>query len=645
MIRNRSVAFRLSLFIFLSSLIIFTVIFAINYLESFKIITMYIRDVAEYFTSSYAGKIESNLRPIEKLPQSMAYYMEYSDHNYQKSELEELIRSSVDKNIDIIGAGIAFEPYQFDRKHHYYELYYSKFHNDVMIFSDGSYNYFYEDWYQIPVELKIPVWSEPYYDEAGAKIVMASYSVPFYREVEGRRTLAGVVSVDVSLSYLQKIVSSIKVEDTGYGFLVSRNGTFITHPVQKLVMNESIFSIAEERDDPALRNIGRNMVRGRSKIEAFRDFKNKTSSFIRYAPIPSTGWSLGVVFPLDESMREIRNLTRIVFILVLAGSIVMLAVVIMVSRSITRPLRVLVQKTDEVAKGNLNFELSPIRAKDEVGRLTDSFISMRESLKRYISELTETTAAKERIESELKIAHAIQLSMVPKEFPPYPDRREIDICSMLMPARDVGGDFYDFMFIDDRQFLFVIGDVSGKGVPAALFMVKIQTLIRTVANEEKGPEEILRRANREFAVDNPTGTFVTVFCGILNVVTGELLYSNGGHNQPLIIRKDGEIAMITGAHNPAVGFYEDSIYTEDIVRLSAGDSIFMYTDGITEAFNAEGEMFGTERLDALATGLSGIPLKERVEKVIASVKKFAGNAPQSDDITVQILCFNGPLTS
>ncbi len=639
MIRNRSVAFRLSLFIFLSSLVIFMVIFTVNYWESLKIITVYIGDVAEYFTSSYARKIESDLRPIEKIPQSMAYYLEYSDD--QKHLLEELLQSSVDNNNDIVGAGIAFEPYRFDKKFCYYDLYYSKFQHDVILHNDSSYNYFYEDWYQIPIELKTPVWSEPYYDEAGAKIVMASYSVPFYRHVKGKRTLTGVVAVDVSLSYLRKIVSSIKVEDTGYGFLISRNGTFMTHPLQNLVMNESIFSIAEERNDPALRNIGRNMVRGKSQVAAFKDFKNKTSSIIRYAPIPSTGWSLGVVFPIDESMKEIISLTRIVFMLVVTGSIVILVVVILVSRSITRPLRVLVQKTDEVAKGNLNFELLPLRAKDEVGRLTDSFISMRESLKRHIRELTEATAAKERIESELKIAHAIQLSMVPKQFPPYPGRKEIDIFSMLLPARDVGGDFYDFMFIDDSRFLFIIGDVAGKGVPAALLMAKIQTLIRTVAKEEKGPEEILRQANREFAVNNDTCAFVTVFCGILNVVTGELLYSNGGHNPPLIIRADGEMTMMTGAHNPAVGFYEDSRYTAEMVRLSPGDSVFMYTDGITEAFNAEGEMFGMERLNALAAELAGISLRERVEKVIAAVRQFAGSAAQSDDITVQILCFNG----
>jgi len=643
MISNRSVAFRLSLFIFLSSLIIFMVIFTINYFESLKIITMYLRDVAEYFTSSYARKIEGNLRPIEKIPQGMAYYLEYSD--YSKSQLEELLRSNVDNNADIIGAGIAFEPYRFDKKLCWYDFYYSRFHNSVMIKNDASYNYFYEDWYQIPIELRIPVWSEPYYDEAGARTVMASYSVPFFNEVGGKRTLTGVVSVDVSLAYLRKLVSSIKVEESGYGFLISRNGTFMTCPVQKFVMNESIFSIAEERNDPALRRIGRSMVRGKSSIEPFRDFKNRTSSIIRYAPIPSTGWSLGVVFPLDESMREIVNLTRFVFMLVVVGSMGILAVVVLVSRSITRPLRVLVQKTDEVASGNLDFELSPLRAKDEVGRLTDSFISMRESLKRYISELTATTAAKERIESELKIAHAIQLSMLPKQFPPYPGRKEIDIYSKLLPARDVGGDFYDFLFIDEDHFLFVIGDVAGKGVPASLFMAKIQTLIRTMAKEKNGPAEILRLANSEFAEDNDTGTFVTVFCGILDVLTGDLLYTNGGHNLPLLVRVGREVEVMSGAHCPAVGFYDDSAYAEDRMRLLPGDSIFMYTDGITEAFNLQGDMFGNERLNPIVADIARLPLKEAVENVIDAVKGFAGDAPQSDDITVQILRFNGPQSS
>jgi sigma-B regulation protein RsbU (phosphoserine phosphatase) len=234
---------------------------------------------------------------------------------------------------------------------------------------------------------------------------MTTFSVPFYRVTMGERVFMGVVTADVSLSWLQEIVSSIKVAHTGYGFLLSKNGTFITHPDPGLIMNETIFTAAEARGDTHMREIGREMIRGGSGFTRFKSLLTAKDCWMVYCPVSSSGWSLGVLFPQDELMEDITQLNRIVLFLRLAGFILVLVVIVLIAGTITRPLRALSSATEHVAKGNLDFVLPSIRSEDEVGRLAQSFGTMMSSLKRYLVDLTEATAANERIESELKIAH------------------------------------------------------------------------------------------------------------------------------------------------------------------------------------------------------------------------------------------------
>ena len=186
--------------------------------------------------------------------------------------------------------------------------------------------------------------------------------------------------------------------------------------------------------------------------------------------------------------------------------------------------------TEEIATGNLDIELPALRSKDEVGRLADSFSHMKNSLKQYIKELTETTAAKERIESELKVAHDIQMSLLPKLFP---ERKEFDIYATLEPAREVGGDLYDFSLLEEDRLFFLVGDVSGKGVPAALFMAVAKTLLNRLAERCTDPSLVLTQVNKELCRENESSMFVTLFCGLLDFKTGDLLFSNAGHNPPL----------------------------------------------------------------------------------------------------------------
>jgi len=294
-----------------------------------------------------------------------------------------------------------------------------------------------------------------------------------------------------------------------------------------------------------------------------------------------------------------------------------------------------------ISTGNLDAEFPQIKSRDEVGNLAESFVYMQDSLKRYIQDLTETTAAKERIESELKIAREIQMSIIPKIFPPFPDRPEFDIFACIEPAKEVGGDLYDFFFIDDDHICFMIGDVSGKGVPASLFMAVTKTLFKANTGEGISPDEILTRLNNELSRDNESCMFVTIFSGILNTKTGEVLYSSAGHNPPLVLCREKGAEYIGTPGGIAVGAREGLSYKTERLVLHPGECLFMYTDGVTEAANLRDELFSEKRLLDDLSPLRDKPIKDIVSSLMEKIEDFSQGAPQADDITMMIIKYFG----
>jgi len=636
-LRAKGIAFKLIFSILASCSVIFIGIFGYNYLFSRRIIINRIHENAENLIFSAINKIETVLYSVEKVPDTIAYFLEYS--SYTKEDLIELLQSIVEGNPEIYGSTISFEPNTFEKKSYYFAPYFYKNRGTEnpetkLIYLGGKdYDYFNLPWYRLPKELDIPVWTEPYYDKGGGDILMSTYSAPFYGKAGEERKFMGVVTADVSLEWLEKFISSIKIARTGYAFIISKSGRIVTHPKRELITKETLFEIARQAKDKRLARIAADMVKGKSGYSPFTGADGKTD-WLAYKPLPSTGWSLGIVFPQDELIEDIINLTHIVFILGALGFLFLLAVIILIARSITRPLRVLDNLTKDIAKGNLEFELSPFKSKDEVGRLADSFIYMKGALKKYIKELTETTAAKEKMESELKIAHDIQIGILPRALP---KNDKFELYASLEPAREVGGDFYDYFFIDGKHLCVAIGDVSDKGVPAALFMSMAKTLIKITAQQSRQPDEILRRINRSIYEENSASMFVAIFLGILDTDSGEFTFVNAGHNPPVVLSAKEPPQFLEATPNSAVGLKEEAAFKKDKIILGHNDAIFMYTDGITEAFNARQEQFGEKRLEAELSLCQNKPVEVMAREVLNKVKSFSQGAPQSDDITVLAL--------
>lgn len=645
-LRRHGLAFKLSLLVLASTTAIFLAAFAYNYWCASRTVLEDVEQIARNLTSSTVFKIETVLRSVEEIPLFMAAQME--SHPFTEEEIKQNILDMMNSNADIFGSTVSFEPYAFYPSVLYFAPYYYR--------KDGKYEYnplggetyrYHEwDWYSVPKELNKPIWSEPYYDESGGKVIMSTYSVPFYQKINGERVFRGIVTADISLEWLVNLVSKLKVLQSGFSFMITQDGTFVTHPDTTMVMKESIFSLAERQNDRYLRELGKKMIRGETDFVRYRSVLLNKTSWMCYFALPSTGWSIGVVFPEDELYAELRRLSETIILIGLAGFAMLFVVVIVISGAITKPIRSLAHTTTEIAKGNLDVALPTIRSNDEVGDLSRSFEDMRVALKEYINDLTVTTAAKERIESELKIAHTIQMSFLPKHFPPFPEHDEFEIFATLEPAKEVGGDLYDFFLQDKDHLFFVIGDVTDKGVPAALFMAVSKTLIKGIAEHglelDLKPSDILMRVNDELAIDNDSSMFVTIICGELNFRTGHLRYSNAAHSKPVIIRNGQKPDWLDLPGGFLLGPMMGSQYETFETDLNPGDVLLLFTDGVDEATNVKQEFYGKQKILDTVEKRTAETAEELVHEVMASVKSFAEGAPQSDDITLLSLKYYGP---
>jgi len=469
--KKRGLAFRLSLLIVTSTTLIFLAAFGYDYYVSRNLVMHNIREESWQLAAGAINKIEAVLGSADRAARVMAKNLD--DREVATDRILTVLEKMVAGTPEIYGSTVAFEPYGHNNRSYFFAPYYCKDKKGLKLSYLGKgYNYFLMDWYMIPREMGRPVWSEPYYDEGGGNIVMTTFSAPFYKTAGGERKFAGVVTADISLEWLQDIISGLSISKSGYAFLISENGVFVSHPRREWIMRESIFSIAEAQNDPELRNTGRDMVRGASGFIPMKSYFTGKKAWMYYAPLTSTNWSMGLVIPEDELFSGLQSLNRTAFFIAAAGICLLVVIIIYISHTITMPLRRLAAAATEISRGSLDTPLPLPASRDEVGELISSFENMRSSLKEYIADLRETTAAKERMESELKIGRTIQMSFLPQVFPPFPERPEFDLFAKLEPAREVGGDLYGFSLVDENTLLFSIGDVSGKGVPAALFMAR-----------------------------------------------------------------------------------------------------------------------------------------------------------------------------
>ena len=391
--RNFGLAYRMILYVFSGIAVIFLLIFLYNYNITNRIVRRNLITNAENLTTSAVLMVEKVFSAAEKVPFNISRLFITGEYTYE--EMTEILQRSVANNPEIYGAALAFEPFYADPSRKYYAPYFYK-SGDSLIFKylgDERYDYFSMDWYQIPRELGRALWSEPYYDEGAGNALMTTYSVPLYREIDGKERFIGVITADISLVWLQEYMNTVKICETGYGFIISSNGTIVSHPDKDVIMNETIFSIADAQKSPVLREIGRNMIHGETSFAEFeyRNIHTGKLSWIAYAPIKLNNWSIGLVFPVDEFMADLNKLVTNLTLFCLMGLLFLLGMIILISRSITRPLRALSMAAGKFAQGNFDVGLPDIKTRDEIHTLNESFRYMQNALASTIQDLRDAS--------------------------------------------------------------------------------------------------------------------------------------------------------------------------------------------------------------------------------------------------------------
>ena len=627
-------ATRLSLYVLSFTLVVFTTIMVLFYSLSREKVTNYAFERTHGLLSNLATQVSSQLMSVETTIDQATWIVKANIHH--PDSLQHIVTSVVENNPLIVGSGIAFVPDYYKDKGKYF-MPYASFRNgkdqDIIYQVLGSQHYDYPcmDWYLIPKLLKQNYWSEPYYDAGGGNIIMSTYAQPLY---DKSGNLYAIFTANISLSLFTDTIGKLKPYESSYTYLLSRNGSFLTHADRTKIMNETIFSEAFDTENPQQEQIGREMLAGHTGTIQFDN--NGADSYAFFTSIPNTGWSVCTVCPSQIILKELDTTSRGLIYTFLIGFLVLFLIVYYIIRRLTLPLERFSESARAIAIGQFDVHLPNIYSNDEIRTLRDSLVYMQSSLARYITELKETTASKERIESELSIAREIQMGMIPKIFPPYPDRKDVDLHAILHPAKEVGGDLYDF-YIDENRLYFLIGDVSGKGVPASLFMAITRSLFRTLSQKEHSPAKIVTEMNNSISDNNESSMFVTLIVGILDLQNGHMKLCNAGHNPPLLIRPNGEVSSLQFKTHLFAGVIENIEYTEEEITLEKGSKLFLYTDGVTEAENKDKELYGDEHLLKALSVDSSSDVRSTVEKIVDSVANHVQEAEASDDLTILVI--------
>jgi len=506
--------------------------------------------------------------------------------------------------------------------------------NEIKLVTGGHYDD--KEWYYSTRDGKTSRWQEPFIGEFVPEPI-AVYTVPiFQKNNKGEEVLAGVLAIDMSIDFLKDEISSIPVSNSGYAIITSAKNVAVAYPK----------SIAQGKRN---REIVVKEIRGNSQVNFDRQTRDSSGLFIGtvaggeesaiyYTTIKANNWTFMVVWPIEKYLKDQSSMRKLFLVLAIGGYIIILIIILLISFRVAKPLKELAIAARKLGRGNFNVTIPQITGRDEISEFAGAFSNMLTELKDHI----ERQKDMKRIERELDLARNIQLSMLPgSEHDENSDDDRHELAPFLLPAKEVGGDFYDFFKIDNDHLCVVIGDVSGKGVAAALFMMVARIILRTTTKNLKSIVDAFNRTNFALAKRNKLNMFVTVWAGIIDLRTGHIDFASAGHNPPAIRHSDGSVEFIKSKAGLVMAAMEETIYKPQTYDLKQGDTLFLYTDGVTEATNSNNVLFGDNRLLATLKMGGERSTADTCTLVKKEIDNFVQDAPQFDDITMLAIKFNG----
>ena len=632
--KQKSLSTRLSIWIVLFAGVIFIAALGLFFNESRKAVRLEAIEHATQTLDNTVQRVTNILTQVKVATDNTDWLIKR--HLDAPDSMFVYSRRILENNPNLNGCSISFEPFFFKDKGLYFSAYSLNTNGVINTAQEGNdyYQYFSMDWYQLPKLLDRPCWTEPFADYNPEGIsspdMIISYCKPL-KDDDGK--YFGTISVDLSLEWLSKTISSVKPYPNSYSIMIGQGGTFFVHPDTTKLFYQSIFTPTLIKSDTAIAGLGHAMQAGQ---EGMRQLTiDGQDCYVFYKPLDDTGWSVGIVCPALDIFGGYYRLINAIIGIVIIGLLLMLMVFSGIISKQLEPLEELAYQAETIASGRFDEELPISEHTDEIGQLNNSFRNMQQSIVRQMEELKQVNEQKGRIQGELKIARDIQMAMLPKIFPPYPERDDLDVYGQLTPAKEVGGDLFDF-YIRDEKLFFSIGDVSGKGVPASLYMVVTKALFRNISAHESSPEKIISNLNDVMSKDNESNMFVTMFVGVLDLPTGRLHYCNAGHDAPLLIGNTGAGLLPVDSNLP-VGVMPDWKFSLQETLVDPYTSIFLYTDGLTEAENIDHNQFEMSRIIDLAHNLQQNRIFSPtviIERMTSAVHEFVGEADQSDDLTM-----------
>jgi phosphoserine phosphatase RsbU/P len=541
------------------------------------------------------------------------------------ADAEPLLRDAIAHNPDLAGLAAAFVPGSATAQASGQSPFVSRSGGGSMARRDLMKDptpYWNADWFRTGLTCLDGCWQKSFFSQSRQR-KLVSYSSAIV--VGGQ--VVGVINADITLEWLQSVLQGLDKPAGTNAFVIDQRGTFLANDIAGLV--------GQQADTKLLQTMNTG---GTAPIRMLPTETHQADEpvWIYRSPIPGTNWELGLAVPEVQIYAGVRHAFVTVFAIgVIALLILALLVLVIIRRTLT-PLGVLTERAEQVARGALDFALPATREHDEVGRLTHAFDRMRRELATHIAELTRVAREQQRLASELEIAHQIQTALLPG--PHYLDARcsNFELHAALQPARTVGGDLYTYFMLHDQRFCIMVGDVSDKGIPAALFMARAITLAKALAPRAQSPQQLLQMLNQELCRNNDGCMFVSLLCGFLDTARGNLVMASAGHEPPARWGHDAPhlLPLETG---PALGLDEEATYPVCRLRLQPGETLLMYTDGITEATNGDLQLYGQERMLACLAQHAEAGNEDPVGSLVADVERFAAGHGQADDITVLAL--------
>lgn len=584
---------------------------------------------SDFEISSFAYQLEEQILILEAKAKDLALFAEtYYKTGKNDNIASVMVKEFFNQSRFLSGGGIWFKPYVIDIEKQLTSFYAFK-NKDNQVVLDRNYGYADKAWYlEIVSELakkRTPKWSKPYYEKQDMENILTTVGVGIYDEEDN---LLGISTIDWEINSIIKTLYSMKPTENSFALLADTAKDFVIVSTDNLMPNANMFG-------GSLKNIP--WYNG--NISNINRFTYHEDVYLSYSKKLSNGMLLIINIPEDELFYEIRAQRLIMmFFLILSVFFIIAIMYYALSKSINKPIYELMHFIQKLSHGNIE-ETIEIEQPLEFAKLAKTFNQMVNNLKKHIANIQDFTQKKEKAEAEMLIAQQIQSSFLPTPY--YPNSRRFNIYAIMDPAREVGGDFYDFFHISKDKFAFLIADVSGKGIPAALFMMASKTMMQNILSENKPIEETIAKINTRILENNPYGFFVTALIGIMDLPSGKTTIINCGHNIPLIKRNIGKYEFIDLPSNIALGATTNFDYQIYETTFNAGDVIFLYTDGLAEALNKKRELFTQKRIVKALNKIDTTNPETILSKINKDVAEFSGGALQNDDLTMLALRYNG----